>query len=184
MENLEMFREAKIQKEKVFQGLLIAVIIVGIGILGHFGTKLKGINIAELWKDLQATLYRPAVEKPAPEGIAEGVDEVLTSEALAIEGEKIVEVAKKGEGITHLARRALKQYLGDNLQPFEVTPEHKVYIEDYIAKKMGGRPLKLGEKLEISGDLIKEAIEKAENLSPEQLKNLEQYSQLVPSLNY
>jgi hypothetical protein len=49
---------------------------------------------------------------------------------------------------------------------------------------MEGGWLELGETLEFSEDLIKEALEKANELSPEQLRNLEQYSQLVPGLDY
>jgi len=40
----------------------------------------------------------------------------------------------------------------------------------------------LGEQLEISDNLIKEALAKSAELSPEQLENLTQYSQLVPFL--
>jgi len=88
-----------------------------------------------------------------------------------------------GEGITHLARRALKNYLEERPTDFaEITPEHKIYIEDYLAKKMGGGWLMLGETLTFSEDLIVEAIQKARELTPEQLENLKQYSQLVPSL--
>jgi len=76
----------------------------------------------------------------------------------------------------------LKEYLQKNPQDFEVTPEHKIYVEDYIAKKIGNRWLELGEQLEISDNLIKEALAKSAELSPEQLENLTQYSQLVPFL--
>ncbi len=98
--------------------------------------------------------------------------------------EKYLETAAKGEGLTHLARRALRSYLKDHPLPFYLTPERKIYIEDYLAKKKGGGWLKLGQKVEFSQDLIKEAIEMSEQLTPSQLENLKQYSQLVPSLNY
>ena len=49
---------------------------------------------------------------------------------------------------------------------------------------MGGGWLQLGEKVEFSEELVKEAIQKAETLTVEQLQNLTQYSQLAPSLNY
>ncbi|MCD6148057.1 hypothetical protein J7J18_01655 [bacterium] len=98
--------------------------------------------------------------------------------------EKYLETAAKGEGLTHLARRALRSYLKDHPSSFHLTPEHKVYIEDYLAKKKGGGWLRLGQKVEFSQDLIKEAIEMSEQLTPSQLENLKQYSQLVPTLNY
>ena len=40
--------------------------------------------------------------------------------------------AQKGEGITHLARKALSQYLELAPDKPSLSPEHKIYIEDYI----------------------------------------------------
>ena len=93
------------------------------------------------------------------------------------EGGEFVEKAVKGEGVTHLARRALKNYLESNSQ--ELTNEHKVYIEDYLKDKAGSRPLEVGEEIAFSQDLIEEAIDASLNLDLEQLRVLEQYSQLV-----
>lgn len=88
------------------------------------------------------------------------------------------EVAEYGEGITHLARKALKEYLNEHSN-INLTPEHKIYIEDYIQNHIGDRWLSLGEEIEISENLIAEAINKSQQLSPDQLKNLKQYSALV-----
>jgi uncharacterized protein YneF (UPF0154 family) len=93
------------------------------------------------------------------------------------------EVAEPGEGITHLARKALKEYLKEKGGP-NLTPEHKIFIEDYLQKKTGDYWLKVGQKLTFSEELIKEAIEKAQTLTQEQLQNLTQYAKLVPELNY
>lgn len=89
----------------------------------------------------------------------------------------IIETAIKGDGITHLARRALKDYLKDN--PQELTNEHKIYIEDYLKDNTGSQPLEIGEEIGFSEDLIRQAIDASLELTPEQLKNLEQYSALV-----
>lgn len=89
----------------------------------------------------------------------------------------IIEKAVKGNGTTHLARRALKDYLKDN--PQELTNEHKVYIEDYLKDNIGSRPLEIDEEIAFSEDLIKEAIDASLQLTPEQLKVLEKYSALV-----
>jgi len=93
------------------------------------------------------------------------------------EGGEFVEKAIRGEGVTHLARRALKNYLEDN--PQELTNEYKIYIEDYLKDNIGSRPLEVGEEIAFSQDLIKEAIDASSTLSPEQLKILEEYSALV-----
>lgn len=153
---------------------LLAVILVGI-IIVAIGLGVLGYLVFTSWESLSIS---KAPEEAAP---ANEADEQVPEKT---EAKKYIETAQKGEGITHLARRTLKKYLEDNPQSFNVTPEHKVYIEDELAKKMGGRGLKLGETVEFSSDLIKEALQKAETLTPQQLENLTQYSQLVPSLNY
>ncbi len=92
------------------------------------------------------------------------------------------ETAQAGEGITHLARRALRQYLQSTNQG--LTPEQKIYAEDYIQNHTGTQMLTIGEKITFSQNLIKDAISQAQKLTTAQLQNLKQYSQLVPSLNY
>ena len=174
----ELFQSLKIEVKRIFTGPVIWGIIIGIGILGYLGAMVWKEN-PEILQKLPATVLRLVTGEQISVEIEPEVPEIILTEE-----KNYVEIAEIGEGITHLARKALKGYLTEESQSFEVTSEHKIYIEDYIAKGMGGSWLKLGENLEISGDLIKEAIEKAETLSPEQLENLTQYSQLVPSLNY
>ena len=92
------------------------------------------------------------------------------------------ETARKGEGITHLARRAIKEYL--QTHHLKMSPEQKVYMEDYLQNHTGNRLLMIGEEINFSTNLIQEAIGHAQKLTQAQLNNLRQYSQLVPSLNY
>jgi len=93
------------------------------------------------------------------------------------EGSQIIEKAAPGDGVTHLARRALGDYLEDHSQ--DLTNEHKIYIEDYLKDNIGSKSLEVGEEITFSEDLIKEAIDASLELTPEQLQNLEQYSVLV-----
>lgn len=87
--------------------------------------------------------------------------------------------AKAGEGVTHLARRALKDYL---TQDTDLTKEHKIYIEDYIKDNIGSKTLEVGEEIEISENLIQDAINSANTLTAEQLKIIEQFSALVTEI--
>lgn len=94
-----------------------------------------------------------------------------------------VEVAERGEGKTHLARRALADYLEKNPDS-ELTKEHKIFIEDYLRKKdTSTKGVRIGTSIEFQKDLIKQAIEKSKNLSEGQLNNLKKFSQRVPSLS-
>ena len=94
-----------------------------------------------------------------------------------------IESAGKGDGSTHLARRALANYLEKNPDS-TLTAEHKIYIEDYLRKKSGfhGRVF-VGTSVEFSKDLIKGAIDASKSLNANQLNNLKKYSVRVPSLS-
>lgn len=96
--------------------------------------------------------------------------------------QSFIEVTAKGEGRTHLARRALANYLEKNSDS-SLSPEHKIYIEDYLRKKAGGKgSLHVSNTVEFSKSLIQDAISTSKNLNQNQLKNLHKYAVRVPSL--
>jgi len=96
--------------------------------------------------------------------------------------QSFIEVAAKGDGRTHLARRALANYLEKNPDS-SLSPEHKIYIEDYLRKNAAGKgSLLKGSSVEFSKSLIQDAISKSKNLNQNQLKNLHKYAVRVPSL--
>jgi len=177
---MDILRLSQIKIQKIARWQLVLGIVVVVVILVYLGTRYLE---PEIFQKLSAgifSLFKPSKEEPiAEEEIALETPEIQIPVS---EEKKYLEIAQDGEGITHLARRALKKYLQEKPQDFEITPEHKIYIEDYLAKAMGGGWLNLGEEVEFSEVLIKEAIEKSKNLSPEQLQNLTQYSQLVSTL--
>lgn len=90
-----------------------------------------------------------------------------------------IETAVKGDGTTHLARRALMNYLEKNPDS-SLTGAHKVYVEDYLRKQLrqkGG--IHVGTSVEFSKDMVRQAIEHSKNLTPKQLQNLKKYSDRV-----
>jgi len=122
-------------------------------------------------------------ELPSPEDLTitaeQGVIEEIVPEKKT-EGKILTEKAEPGDGVTHLARRTLKDYLAEHPRE-DLTLEHKIYIEDYLKDMTGSQPLEIGDELSFSEDLIKEAIDASFNLTPNQLENLKQYSALVAS---
>lgn len=113
------------------------------------------------------------------------IDEKKTSVAdetrlLAETGDAIFLTAQRGEGITHLARHAIYEYLKDAEKT--LSAEQKIYAEDYIQNKTSSDPLDLGQTLSFSRELIKEAVEKAEGLTSPQIENLKQYTATVSLL--
>jgi len=175
-----IFAKPKIQKKVVLIGAVIFLILVVIAVFYYFWQtgRIKEINFGQFLAKLTANFPQRKAE------IVTSPEEGITEEKVEVPGpsQKVYEeTAQPGEGITHLARRALKRYLEENGTDFNLTPEHKVYIEDYIQNRIGDRWLILGEKITISEELISEGISKARNLTTEQLENLKQYSALISS---
>ncbi|MBI4127819.1 MAG: hypothetical protein HY459_01980 [Parcubacteria group bacterium] len=92
------------------------------------------------------------------------------------------EKAARGEGITHLARKALRSYLDTTKVNINLTKEHKIFIEDYLQNRTGSELLNLDETRTFSTELIVEAINAAQALSPSQLANLSVYAANVANL--
>ena len=147
-----------------------------------------GIYLYSSQKTEDATLSLRENSAAIHEGLNSVEEALVAEEAVELteiipesrkENGMIIEKAAPGEGITHLARRALKSYTENNSE--NLTDEHKIYIEDYLKDSIGSRPLEVGEEITFSEDLIKEAIDASLELTPEQLNNLEKYSALVVS---
>ena len=119
-------------------------------------------------------------------GVAQQAQARTEPEAI-ISGNEITVSPAKGNGVTHLARQALKEYLKDKPGlAKELTAEHKIYIEDYLRKNVEKAPeiLQMNDTVTFSQDLIQNAIDQAQKLTDSQLKNLEKYVPLAPSVNY
>lgn len=121
-------------------------------------------------------------ESEEPEWTEEETDGEIVSFEENEEFKGYVVAAQKGEGITHLARRALAEYVADKGNGEDLTKEHKIYIEDYMQNRTGTEYLQLEETRSFSENLIEEAIGASRTLGDKQLENLEQFSELVPSL--
>jgi hypothetical protein len=108
----------------------------------------------------------------------------VSSSAVSQETEgSFIETAGRGDGTTHLARRALANYLEKNSDS-TLAPEHKIYIEDYLRKNAGVKGgVKVGTSVEFSKKMIEDAIGKSKNLNEKQLQNLHKYAVRVPSLS-
>jgi len=127
-------------------------------------------EIAETQEENEEIILEPTITQE------ETIQEIVPQTGSQSTG-SITEKATKGEGVTHLSRRALKNYLKNNSK--NLTNEHKVFIEDYLKDKTGSRQLEVGEEINFSEKLIEEAINTSAELSAEQLKNLEKYSTLI-----
>lgn len=106
-------------------------------------------------------------------------DIVITPELSRETEASFSEQAERGNGTTHLARRALAHYLEKNTDS-SLTAEHKIYIEDYLRKNISHKgTVVAGTSVDFSKALISQAIEKSKTLNDRQLQNLKKYSARV-----
>lgn len=104
---------------------------------------------------------------------------VVTPELSKETETSFVEQAERGNGTTHLARRALAHYLEKNPDS-SLSAEHKVYIEDYLRKNVAFKGMVTTKtSVEFEKVLINQAIEKSKTLNANQLQNLKKYSARV-----
>lgn len=116
----------------------------------------------------------------SPEGKA-----ILGGPEPRVEGGMIRVEAQPGDGITHLARRAIQDHLKRKNPGFEVTKEQKIYMEDALkdaelAKRTG--TLHAGDELSFSEDAIRQVAERARTLTSSQLEHLKKFSARVSQL--
>ncbi len=161
-------------KEKARNLLLALIVVVAVG--GTFFHLFGGENPREgLIGNLFSSIVAEGPEKEAEKEVIEKEKEEIYTENV------YKEKAQLGEGLTHLARRALEKHFQETgISGYSA--EHKVFMEDYIQKALGSEALAVDQEVLISGDLISEAIEEADLLTENELDNLEQYSLLISSI--
>lgn len=155
--------------------IVIFILVFGFVTLREYGAK----NL--IFSASQKILNEIEVMFPEKAEVAEEEVVVLEEEVVSTK-EVYREVAKKGDGLTHLARRATTSYIED--ENINLSSEERIYVEDYVQKRLapektGLRYLEIGEEVEVSAELIEEAIAQAELLTSSQIENLSQYAALV-----
>ena len=83
--------------------------------------------------------------------------------------------AMKGDGLTHLARRATAEYLSHN-NITDLSDGQKIYIEDYVRRSVAKRRVKPGMTFVFKLSAIKTGIEKAKALTENQKRHLSFYA--------
>lgn len=174
----------KNNSHKIIPALIVLLAIAG-GIYFyksyHARTTLLKPTIDEInsQSNPSATPAGPAETNKEIKGDADPAPKVTVGES------EIIVTAGAGNGTTHLARQALKEYLKDKPDLAQkLGPQQRIYIEDYLRKNLNGQTKTLhpGDQLTFSNSDIQSAINKALALSENQIKNLGKYVPLVPSL--
>lgn len=164
--------------------IIVSVFIVAAIALGIYSYSQRtqiisddGTNTLLETKGGEESVTQPADSKTQSAVKEASKTSVIVTAELSRETESsFVEQAERGNGATHLARRALAHYLEKNTDS-SLTAEHKVYIEDYLRKNVDVRDVVTTKtSVEFSKDLIKQGIEKSKTLNDKQLQNLKKYS--------
>lgn len=190
-----MFEESSANQAKAWVQenlrIIVSVFIVAAIALGIYSYSERSRTIAD--KDADTLLETRGSEEsvtPSTETTpnsqvtgtvkAEVKNAVVVTKELSQETEtSFIELAERGNGSTHLARRALAHYLEKNTDS-SLTAEHKIYIEDYLRKNVNFQgSVTPNTSIEFSKDLIQQSIEKSKTLNDRQLQNLKQYSARV-----
>lgn len=87
----------------------------------------------------------------------------------------IAQIVHRGDGATHTARRVITEYLAAHPEVI-VTAGQKVFLENILSKKINGKMMFVGNKIEFTGDEIKSGIEQSRQLTPTQLQKWEIYA--------
>ncbi len=169
--------------------IIVSIFIVAAIALGIYSYSQRAENLSD--EDIASLLETKGDE--AKDSAAEGDEaktegDETTSKGTTVTPElseekeaSFVETAEAGDGMTHLARRALTHALESN-PDWNLSAEQKVYVEDYLQKNAGGnQALNPGSKIEFSKEMMNKAIENARGLSEAELARITPYAQKVSS---
>lgn len=177
---------------RAITSLIIVAVIVGVGIYAYnkpqveeSATTAESSEIAQPTEETQ-----PAIEisQPTESPVAPTIPAVTSNtqpqpvtRAVEVKEDQIVVSAGSGDGVTHLARQALKEYIKTD-SGIKLSAEQKIYIEDYLKDKTSSQKLAIGNSKNFSKDIVKQAIEASQKLNEKQIQNLGKYVKLVPEL--
>lgn len=141
-------------------------------------------------RDTEDKTVEDKVEEIKKEGEEEGSETEETetkSEEVATENTDIQKSetqitikANAGDGVTHLARRAVAEYSKD--KEITLSKEQKIYAETVLKNKYYKHHLNPSQEVTFELSDLEETIQKAQNLSEKEIKAWSKYSHLVPSL--
>ena len=181
-----------------YQKITIGLIVVLIAIGGFSFYKNYQQRAGLLRPDLDAITAesksnQPIISSSAPATMVKNIENKqsdstpVAAPTVAVKDDRIIVSPAPGNGTTHLARQALKEYLKDKPElASKLKPQQKIYIEDYLRKHISDPPqvLQMTDSISFSTGLIDDAINESLGLTDSQLQNLQKYVPLVPSLNY
>lgn len=88
--------------------------------------------------------------------------------------------AQEGDGVTHLARKAVAEYIRD--KTISLSKEQKLYAETVLKNQYYQAHLNIGQEVSFDLDTVSDTIQNAQNLTERQIHAWSKYTASVPSL--
>lgn len=132
----------------------------------------------EIAAEQQSTEEPATSQEPEKKSAKDVVQEVIESQS---KDGVITVTAVPGDSVTTLARKAVAQHIAQN-NITDLTPAHKIYIEDYLRRIQTTQRIHPETSLSFSNTSINDAIMKARTLNDRQLEHLNTYAQHVTGL--
>lgn len=88
--------------------------------------------------------------------------------------------ARIGDGVTHLARNAVSEYIKD--KNISLSKEQRLYAETVLKNTYYQKSLTVGQDISFSLDNLSDTVQKAQNLTEGQIHAWSKYTAFVPSL--
>lgn len=88
--------------------------------------------------------------------------------------------ASAGDGVTHLARKAVAEYIND--KEISLSKEQKIYSETVLKNKYYQHHLNLSQEVTFELSDLEDTVQKAQNLSEDEIKAWSKYINLVHGL--
>lgn len=85
----------------------------------------------------------------------------------------IEKVVQSGQGLTHVARAVISEYLAQNF--IDISSEQKIYAETYLVNLIGRKPVNIGETITFQTSDVSKAVDESKYLTPYQLEAWGQY---------
>ena len=193
------FQKGEIDRKKIARAMVKGAVIGAVGgavggaisswISDHFfagGGRATQEVVSEARKEFSLVRSHVLSAEIAGKAVKKSLEE--SQQRLS---EKIFHVtAEKGDGLTHLARRAVHDFLVNqkslNPDAFKsLSVEQLVYSEDTLVKKVtqglmekgNSTALNIGEEFTFTGEEIENTLSKASSLSPDKIESLRQLLQ-------
>ncbi len=88
--------------------------------------------------------------------------------------------ARIGDGVTHLARNAVAEYIKE--KNISLSKEQRLYAETVLKNQYYQKSLNTGQDISFNTDNISDTVQKAQNLTEGQIHAWSKYTASVPSL--